>query len=1826
MAAMIINGNVILSNGEMIPPIRIVLWDGQGDHGQIFETMSTPDGMFQMHIPEPYNNMIIDGAIMPEYRVMYNETVVHQQTIPYEEGQEIQLIVDEQQYHNAVDGGGDTELIINGQLTLSDGGDIQPLTVQLWDANGTYGMVREVVSEQGGSFNIHITEPHSSYILSGELVPQYRIFYQDVELLSVEVPYNAGEEIDMEIDAGTYNSAIGGEEPGSAEFLAVVQDIANVRVAKENLYNNILSVTEQLKNEEGLLSIAIDRGFDNVAVLQGNIDGYLTTLTDLKGDYATLIDQEQVHIDRLYEYFPFHGQAVGQMDDRVPILFFPVRIETVFRANGDNPELWVRIFPDDIAVDTHEQQLTEDEKTAGEAYWASYAAASGDEPQILQAWDVLSRGFTAQRAAWIALQTMPSNPAQPTKLYPWGKQPVSKIMPDRFVIIGYSTNNYSSPAFSVQTNLIPDILAMGIDPSIPDDPNNPNNETFVQDNGDIITPHNDVDWMVDFDAAIAKGLGKKIAITTEQFNQGFDRIIVLGVKASLNKDLSQKRLEELIDAHHYTDGFSLLKQGTSTSNTDTEYSGYSSVDFGNPTTYATERKNQLFTPVPNNNGKSDGQMLCEALGIEYETLYHIYHSNGYDIRDSMNINNALFQVAVGYFVGDMLHPLVTRTRVDELRDFFADYVRARGALPSIRSGIQPYGILPASAYSRINWRTDVYKDLYSDIRWLTATLSQHWDNAVTAIAPDGYIVTAGENPNQSVVDFLARPPLSQGRIQRLGFGPGYVWNNLVYASPEEPNRPQEWLNNQYQRMNQLQDESGLPLNPRPRIAQFNFLEEQMQVTRPLVASENTPKNQPLPSLGGSDKNYLSLIADASFAQLRDENYNDLGVPDGEIPNAQLYQFTRQSLMLEYFDAACKLLGIPDDQRIEPELINIVHPSDGGEGNEYQTNENFGLYTGGSRWAVMDTPYAGFPTVGDFLSSEAASGNEQAFYLIRAKNSIRELSFNAVGELEMLATEVMDAACYRLDTWVLALVNQRINAVRGITDGSLNRGKGIYLGAYGWVENVRNRGPRTYMQQPPTSNFSLPIEIDSSNKGFMQAPSIAQAATAAVLRSGYINNGASSPTSPFSVNISSERTRYALEILDGIRNGQELAVLLGYEFERRLHDNYPPNPGVLETDKHIVSIREKYYLLNKINTITTEGTEAVKARNVTNGITLVNDYRAGVPFTNFLNTLVLTTPERNAILAEAAWISNLMDAVGDLTAAESIFQLVQGNQQRSSAMTDAIARGTNIPEIEHINTPKTGLTINQKLTMHFELDTDGPDGWENATASRRATAEPYMNRWIGQLLGDPALIKFRVINRSQGDDDITLSIADLNIQPIDLAYIITDELNTDDSELAVRIKRYLRGGTSSWAARTDVLEIEYDPLTTTPDVNLADILPILRYLKRVIANSRPLKTLDYVPSLQANEAPQEIMNEYQLVDIYTRMNAAFTEFNNAYNDLDTQLASFTSPSATNFGLIRQHLERLNQFGLTQTLYEFKEDTEADYEVLKEYASSVVKEAEKRLKQYNAAKPDDPVVNQPTTASDIDKFINDTFQAVKALFGREFTILPMFKIQATDSTMLQNVLTSNYGSLLNDHKTPVAPVTNHYLMDEWLSGIAKIKKNAADFELLTVLTSAINPDVFDGDRTLAPLQLPYSNDGSDRWLGASVADQESIKVGRTAFGVSLPTTSGVHDITDWQVGILIEEWTDVVPSMEETTGIAFHFNQPNSKPPQCLLLGLTPDITGNWLWDDLVDMINETFTLAKTRAITYEELSATPVAQLAPGIMVPFSTNYATIGFATADLQP
>ena len=141
---------------------------------------------------------------------------------------------------------------------------------------------------------------------------------------------------------------------------------------------------------------------------------------------------------------------------------------------------------------------------------------------------------------------------------------------------------------------------------------------------------------------------------------------------------------------------------------------------------------------------------------------------------------------------------------------------------------------------------------------------------------------------------------------------------------------------------------------------------------------------------------------------------------------------------------------------------------------------------------------------------------------------------------------------------------------------------------------------------------------------------------------------------------------------------------------------------------------------------------------------------------------------------------------------------------------------------------------------------------------------------------------------------------------------------------------------------------------------------------------------------------------------------------------------------------------------------------------------------------------------------------------------------------------------------------------FVADEWLQNVSHVRPKVARWDYVRTLHEALNNDVL----LLRPVQLPYR--AKDSWVAVEFPETDELDPTQP-FNIAHDTLSiAIHGEAAFvpvakQCGLLIDEWTEVIPTKEEVTGITFNYNQPNATPPQALLLAVTPEEKGNWTWD-------------------------------------------------------
>jgi hypothetical protein len=152
---------------------------------------------------------------------------------------------------------------------------------------------------------------------------------------------------------------------------------------------------------------------------------------------------------------------------------------------------------------------------------------------------------------------------------------------------------------------------------------------------------------------------------------------------------------------------------------------------------------------------------------------------------------------------------------------------------------------------------------------------------------------------------------------------------------------------------------------------------------------------------------------------------------------------------------------------------------------------------------------------------------QAFLDFR--DSLTYLSKLSASDLENALVSHIDCASYRLDAWVEGSIARRLEIQRN------KKPDGIYIGAFGWVENLKLRNT-----------------AQQNEGGFIHAPSPTHATAAAVMKSAFLNHKQGNQ-SAFALNLSSHRLQRAQEVLERLRGDERLEAILGYQFERELQD-------------------------------------------------------------------------------------------------------------------------------------------------------------------------------------------------------------------------------------------------------------------------------------------------------------------------------------------------------------------------------------------------------------------------------------------------------------------------------------------------------------------------------------------------------------------------------------------------------------------------------------------------------------------------------------------------
>ncbi|MGI9541757.1 MAG: hypothetical protein ACR2MX_00780, partial [Cyclobacteriaceae bacterium] len=814
----------------------------------------------------------------------------------------------------------------------------------------------------------------------------------------------------------------------------------------------------------------------------------------------------------------------------------------------------------------------------------------------------------------------------------------------------------------------------------------------------------------------------------------------------------------------------------------------------------------------------------------------------------------------------------------------------------------------------------------------------------------------------------------------------------------------------------------------------------------------------------------------------------------------------------------------------------------------------------------------------------------------------------------------------------------------------------------WVEDLRKGGERDVAKDIPEGLWKSgddPVFTDEDNLGFIHTPSLNHAISAAILRAGYKANVETAEVeNQMAVNLSSARVRMALNLLHGIRNGQDAAAILGYQFERGLHENYLHVP--LELDQYIYDFRDEFPLSVAVDDNLSLGEATLN--NVVHGIDLLETAQefieskgGGSDLENSLyqnlkdvesewwahisnsNIDSASHNQRDAMLLEIDRMADAFDAFGDLCISDSVYQVVRGNHIRAAAIMDKLARGDVPNDIEIADTPRTGTVVTHKVGLFLgmisgidhELTESGdsstpiagtelddavalvgaaPAGWESSFTPR-AIAEPSLNKWVGEMIGDPAKIKCLVsYTVAEIVSNVTVALAELELQPLDVLHLFGTGPLDGGAELNARIAHRVKSTIlvpADFEGTVDdaIIEIKYtarEEAWSADEYSFYEKAGHIQSLRTLITSSAPLAAdgllipgAEEVESAAVrNQEVEELL--IRITNLQARLDALGSEWDTFFTDEisleDVEGHTFTD---VQIDMMRTLLMKSSSFGIPGAIPEtlITHDNTVGVTLLGS-GDGVAKAIAGRLQQ---AEKNMTVAHDEAQANDAR--VNAMMDAAKKLLGKAFVILPHFRVRNATDLDLQLNLDADQG-LLRD--------ASLLALEQWSHGLGRVRERMAGLEATQMWVE--NFELSFPEKQ--PIQFPFTQDEDgkavDHWLGLEFPDGYQPQDDKLSL-ILMNTEEIVNQSEAPKAALLVDEWVEIIPNLEETSGITFHYDQPDAKPPNNLLLAVTPKETGSWQWDDLVCTLEDTLKMAKNRAVEPEQLEETVFGQILPGIM-------------------
>ena len=844
-----------------------------------------------------------------------------------------------------------------------------------------------------------------------------------------------------------------------------------------------------------------------------------------------------------------------------------------------------------------------------------------------------------------------------------------------------------------------------------------------------------------------------------------------------------------------------------------------------------------------------------------------------------------------------------------------------------------------------------------------------------------------------------------------------------------------------------------------------------------------------------------------------------------------------------------------------------------------------------------TPYLnGYDEI-RIIEKEGENNYHQDFSNLQLPNLVSSVK-NALGDLlteteeakrdeeaKNLVIEFFDLFAYRLDAWMMGLLS---NKLRKRIGNQLHR---IAIGSYGWVFNL---------QEPDSERERRKREKQKESGEYILAPSVNQAVTGAVLRSSYKNSRVNGMTDyNLCVNLSSERVRNAIRIIEGVQNGLAIGTILGTDLERLMHDAYKTEGIKLELDEGILNLRKLYPMVksqdDNTQTNTSAENEDIKDNDITvvNGAKLLEDYRAAEDKEKFIQDLeiffdktkiienvaqdlVLIQKKNAAMLKLIDRIDDEYDALTDVILSEGVYKLTQGEREAVDALMQALDTGKNIPMPQVAEIPITSAQVDGNLVV--ALSTAASSG----SKSLIANVEPKVNQWLNDTLNAN---KLKVGFQVEDCYSEPKSMQDLEVSASEMVYLSANRS---------AFLRYLE--TKNWL-QSGVFEEFTNDIQFDDNMSFDEMELMLDNMRELLANARILRNDDLVKETGLpEEAVYETLQEkydmaYERVQVLVENMSDLLDWQQKHQDpekenydtiavddekmreaLQLAVQCFSIGQTTAMDAVnKQLLVGTNSiYGDSKALLETVKSQHTFFEKLTTLHDNLIQALEEAA---------------GIVANATEKTFHTYTEAIQKLLVSNMLIVPAFIPDA--NVPLQ---------LLHEQKsTSYFKNVSAFTIDDDIQSLSKVSQQMMRFHQLRLFQkwNALGND--EGLPTIVPMQLPIIGD-KPMWLGIEVPDEKYVNDAFTYLVAQPDNLPSPDDEKPLVAGIVLDHWIERIPYQEQTAGLAFNFDQPDAEAPQALLLAVsTKDNLNNyWSEDMLLRTVRSAMHLVKCRSVEPDDL--------------------------------